>query len=146
MKTRKNRKYNEKKRNVGTLFQNEITVFFFEMLVMIKIFHWKTFSFASHKATDQLYGKLNDHMDRFMEVLLGKTNPIRMHFSLGDTLKIMDLTKSELIEKMNTFKSFLVDLRDHSGLMKSMSNVDLLNIRDEILADINQFLYLFSLE
>lgn len=45
---------------------------FLEVLNMVKLYHWKTHSFAQHKATDDLYSKLNDHMDRFVEVLLGK--------------------------------------------------------------------------
>ena len=53
------------------------------MLLMIKLFHWKTFNYALHKASDEIYEKINEHMDRFrfMEVLLGKSN-IRMNFSM----------------------------------------------------------------
>ena len=54
-------------------FQKQITVVFFEMLLMIKLYHWKTYSYATHKATDSLFSKFNDNVDRFMEVLLGKT-------------------------------------------------------------------------
>ena len=54
-------------------FQQEITVKFMEMLMMVKLYHWKTHSFATHKATDELYAKLNEHIDTFIEVLLGKT-------------------------------------------------------------------------
>jgi DNA-binding ferritin-like protein len=58
-------------------------MYFFEMLLMIKLFHWKTFNYALHKASDEIYEKINEHMDRFrfMEVLLGKSN-IRMNFSM----------------------------------------------------------------
>ena len=54
-------------------FQKEITVIFFEMLLMVKLFHWKTHSYATHKATDELYSKLNEDIDKFIEILLGKT-------------------------------------------------------------------------
>ena len=56
-----------------TSFEKEITVTFLEMLLMVKLFHWKTHSFATHKATDELYDSLNEHVDKFIEVLLGKT-------------------------------------------------------------------------
>ena len=51
-------------------FQKEITVIFFEMLLMVKLFHWKTHSYATHKATDELYSKLNEDIDKFIEILL----------------------------------------------------------------------------
>ena len=39
---------------------------------MVKLYHWKTRSYAQHQATDELYLKLNKHIDSFVEVLLGK--------------------------------------------------------------------------
>jgi DNA-binding ferritin-like protein len=51
-------------------FQKEITVVFLEMLMMVKLFHWKTTSHNIHKATDELYSKLNENIDSFIEVLL----------------------------------------------------------------------------
>jgi len=68
-KTRKSRKGVQDQH-----FEQEITVVFLETLLMIKLFHWKTHSYATHKATDEFYTKFNDNMDRFIEVLLGKTN------------------------------------------------------------------------
>ena len=126
-------------------FQKEITSKFFEILLMIKLFHWKTYSYSTHKATDELYGKLNEHMDHFMEVLLGKTQ-IRMNFMNQKTISLIDLESQEkLIEKVDFFKSYLVNLNTNKA-MNIMSNNDLLNIRDEILSDLNQFLYLLSLK
>jgi DNA-binding ferritin-like protein len=126
-------------------FQKQVTMKFFEMLLMIKLYHWKTHSYATHKATDQLYSDLNGNMDKFMEVLLGKTG-IRMDFMNQKTISLVDLDSPEkLINKVNEFKSYLVHLSTNKT-MKLMSNTDLLNIRDEILGDMNQFLYLLSLK
>jgi DNA-binding ferritin-like protein len=124
-------------------FQREITVTFFEMLLLIKLFHWKTHSYATHKATDELYSKFNDHIDKFVEVLLGKTGR-RIDLSNTKQIKLYDLNNTnELIQKIESFKSYLVSLTDNKA-MKIMTNTDLLNIRDEILGDMNQFLYLLS--
>ena len=124
-------------------FEKEITVYFFEMLLLIKLFHWKTYSYATHKATDDLYSKFNEHMDRFIEVLLGKTG-IRIDLINKKQINLYDLNnKEQLIRKINEFKSYLVNLNKNRA-MTIMSNVDLLTIRDEILADMNQFLYLLS--
>jgi len=126
-------------------FQKEVTIKFFEMLLLIKLFHWKTHSYATHKATDELYTKLNEHMDKFMEVLLGKTQ-IRMDFTNQKSISLIDLdSKERLVEKVDQFKGYLVGLTNNK-MMRLMTNTDLLNIRDEILSDANQFLYLLSLK
>lgn len=130
-------------RNRTKSFEREITVKFFETLLMIKLFHWKTKSFAAHKASDELYTSLNDHMDKFVEVLLGKKNN-RIDLSSQLTIPLLDLNSTEQMRKKITdFKTYLVNLSNHPGL-KSMTNTDLFNIRDEILGDMNQFLYLLS--
>jgi DNA-binding ferritin-like protein len=124
-------------------FKKEITVKFFEMLLMVKLFHWKTHSHSIHKATDELYSKLNDDIDKFIEVLLGKTGS-RIDLMGHKTISLIDLNSpDQLKSKIESFKSYLVDLTNNKGL-SSMSNTDLLNIRDEILADMNQFLYLLT--
>jgi DNA-binding ferritin-like protein len=124
-------------------FESEITVHFFEMLLLIKLYHWKTHSYATHKATDELYSKFNEHMDKFIEVLLGKTG-MRIDLINKKEISLYDLSNiTQLIDKVSSFKSYLVNLTNNKA-MKIMSNTDLLNIRDEMLGDMNQFLYLLS--
>ena len=124
-------------------FQKQITVIFFEMLLMIKLYHWKTYSYATHKATDDLYSKFNGNIDKFIEVLLGKTG-VRINLTNKKNISLIDLTSSEsLKKKIDSFKYYLVGL-DNNKAMRTMSNADLFTIRDEILADMNQFLYLLT--
>jgi hypothetical protein len=124
-------------------FQKEITVVFFEMLLMVKLFHWKTSSYAAHKATDDLYTKLNANMDSFIEVLLGKTG-LRIDLMGTKSIRLIDLSSPESFKKeIEAFKGYLVSLNDNST-MKRMSNTDLYNIRDTILGDLNQLLYLLT--
>jgi DNA-binding ferritin-like protein len=124
-------------------FQREITVQFFEMLLLIKLYHWKTHSYATHKATDELYSKINENMDKFIEVLLGKSG-LRIDLMNKKQISLCDLNnQTQLIGKINSNKAYLVNLTKNKA-MKIMSNTDLLNIRDEILGDMNQFLYLLS--
>ena len=124
-------------------FQKEITMTFLEMLLMIKLYHWKTHSYATHKATDELYDKLNENMDHFIEVLLGKSGQ-RMDLTKQKSIPLIDLSSPEALKKeIYSFKGYLVSL-DNNAAMKQMTNTDLLNIRDEILGDLNQFLYLLS--
>jgi len=122
-------------------FERKVVIKFLEILNTIKLFHWKTYSYSTHKATDELYGKLNENIDKFVEVLLGKTGG-RINLSKIHHISLKSYSTSEEIRKeLNSFKSFLVNLENYD---KTMTNTDLFNIRDEIMADINQFLYLLS--
>ena len=141
--SRKNIASSSSKSSMLRNFQREITVNFFEMLLLIKLFHWKTHSYATHKATDDLYSKFNEHMDKFIEVLLGKSGT-RIDLMNKRQISLYDLNnQDELVSKVNSFKGYLVNLTNNKA-MKVMTNTDLLNIRDEILGDMNQFLYLLS--
>jgi hypothetical protein len=140
----KSRKNYTKKSGRSSMFQKEVTVKFLELLMMIKLFHWKTSSYATHKATDELYSKLNEHIDTFIEILLGKTG-IRTNLLNKHKISLIDLSnKEQLMSKINYYKSYMVDL-SNNPFIRSMSNTDLLNVRDEILGDLNQFMYLLSL-
>jgi DNA-binding ferritin-like protein len=139
--TRKNRKYS----NSSSLaaFQKQVTVVFLEMLMMVKLFHWKTHSYATHKATDELYEKLNDNIDHFIEVLLGKTGS-RIDLMGQKTISLIDLNSQEKLKsKIMSLKSYFVGL-DNNKALSTMSNSDLFNIRDEILGNLNQFMYLLT--
>jgi len=145
-KTRKHM-YKDSPRSVGDnslkSFEKEITLVFFEMLLLVKLYHWNTYSYATHKATDDLYGTLNGHIDTFMEVLMGKANS-RIELSGRKSISLHYLTSNEQMrKKVEQFKSYLVGLEDKKSL-QTMSNSDLFNIRDEILGDMNKFLYLLS--
>jgi DNA-binding ferritin-like protein len=124
-------------------FEKEITVVFLEMLLMVKLYHWKTTSYATHKATDELYSKLNSNIDSFIEILLGKSGA-RIDLMGHKHIRLVDLSSQESLKReVDKFKSYLVGLTNNKA-MKSMSNTDLLNIRDSILGDMNQFLYLLT--
>ena len=143
LQTRKN--FTSSKVTMMRKFEREITVIFFEMLLMIKLYHWKTRSYATHKATDELYSKFNEDMDKFIEVLLGKTG-MRIDLTSKKQITLYDLSNiNQLIDKVNSFKSYLVNLTNNK-VMKLMTNTDLLNIRDEMLSDMNQFLYLLTFD
>ena len=142
MKSSKNTTRGQRK-NVLKNFQREITVKFLEILLMIKLFHWKTTSFATHKATDELYASLNVNIDNFIEVLLGKSGS-RTDLLSNKNIALIDLNSQEQLKsKIDSIKGYLVDL-DSNKALRTMSNSDLFNIRDEILGDLNKFLYLLT--
>ena len=114
---------------------------FLEVLNMVKLYHWKTHSYAQHKATDELYERLNKHIDEFVEVLLGKENKrVKM---VEKTLRILDNSSSnEFKTHIYEFREFLVSIDTHFNKKDS----GLLSIRDDLLVDINQFLYLMTFD
>lgn len=124
-------------------FECEVSMKLLEMLLMVKLYHWKTHSYATHKATDELYDKLNGHIDQFIEVLLGKTGN-RIDLTKHRSIRLLDLqSPKQLKREVEICKSYLVGL-DRQRALQTMSNSDLFNIRDEILGDLNQFLYLLT--
>jgi DNA-binding ferritin-like protein len=135
-KTRNNRSVktitNEKKSSIVQIF--------LEMLNTVRLYHWKTKSYAQHKATDELYGRLNDNIDKFVEVMLGKDESrIKM---IEKKIDILDYSNvSDFKEKMYKYRDFLVDL---NKCFDEKKDSDLLSIRDDISSDLNQFLYLMT--
>ena len=119
---------------------------FLEMINTIKIYHWKTSSYATHKATDDLFANLNSKTDEFVEVLLGKSLINRDVVLNFPSAKIVSFSTNEACRKLiEKYKEFLLDLPKNKNF-NTMANVDLLAIRDEILALLNQFLYLLTLK
>lgn len=117
-----------------------------ETLNMIKLYHWKTHDYATHKATDELYELLNTHIDNFVEVLMGKMGGMRADLTKVNHIALIDLNnKKMLVKKVDSFKLKLSKM-EKTTFIKSTPNTELLNIRDEILADLNKFLYLLTLD
>lgn len=110
-----------------------------QLLNNIKLYHWNTFSYPQHKATDELYSSLGDSIDKFVEILLGKEHS-RINTKYIQEIKIHNLKDDRaLIESINRYKMYLEHMPESFG-------TDLLNIRDEILGELNKFLYLLTLE
>ena len=146
MRTRKNKK----NKHYISNFKEQIVMKFLVVLNMTKLYHWKTCNYAAHKASDELHDVLSKNIDRFVEVMLGKLNGERVHLENVKSIPLIDFPSGTLFDdnmksELNHFKSYLVNL-DNEPFLKSMSNSDLFTIRDEILASINQFLYLLSLK
>jgi len=138
-------KHNHNHRSFAKHFIKVIAINFLTLLNIVKLYHWKTMSFAGHKASDELYSSLSTNIDKFIEILLGKTGE-RIDLMGTNTLKLKNLSEiADMKREVNAAKQFLVSL-DKSSDMKIMYNSDLFNVRDEILGDLNQFLYLLTLK
>lgn len=114
-----------------------------EMQVQFRILHWQTKSYAQHKALGDLYENLDDLIDEFAEIILGKSsNRFDFDSEFSIVLKNMELSgTSEFISEgvediINMSNDFLDDETD----------TDLLNLKDEIIALLNKTKYLLTLE
>ncbi len=140
--SRKHRKTMRATKNINEI-KSRIVRKFLEILNIVKLYHWKTKSYAQHKATDELYAKLNENIDQFVEVLLGK-DVSRVHM-IDRRLSIMESeSEKDFKNKIYEYREFLIN--DINMYFTNKKDSDLLTIRDEILVNINQFLYLMSFD
>ena len=116
--------------------------FFFELRDTIKLYHWHTFTYARHKATDDVIKQLDEHIDLFVEIWMGKYGRSRLG-SATNTVVVRSLTDKTAIKFVKEGLTYL-----QGPLTKSLkgSDTDLMNIRDEMMGNLNQLLYLFTLE
>lgn len=117
---------------------------------ILQIYHWNTRSYPRHKASDELIQNLTSHMDKFVESYLGVNNQIQVTINKKITVKSYDDSQisSRLIQLSDYLRDLTLKSRDKSYLRKPNApkmTTDLLNIRDEILEDIHNTLYLFML-
>ena len=115
---------------------------FLAILNAIKLYHWKTKSYAQHQATDKLHEALSKHVDLFVEVLIAKSRKRIDMFT--KTLRLYDFHhKKQLKSKMFEFREFLMDLE---RVFDSKKDSDIFSIRDDMITEVNQFLYLLTLD
>lgn len=108
-----------------------IIITFLDFLNVVKMYHWNTRSYAEHTATDPFYKVLGKNIDKFVEVMLAdKRLP-----TLKTKIYIVNTNRAVFMSKVNKFKSFLLKLN---------MSPDLMSIRDDILANVEQFIYLMS--
>jgi len=141
----KNRKTRTKNRKMAmSSAKNDkksvVVAFFFEMLNTVKLYHWKTRSYAQHKATDELYQNLNENIDKFVEVWLGKEQSrIKMMEKKIDLIDYSNV--NDFKDRIHKYREILTNMNNYFDQKKDS---DLFSIRDDILVNINQFLYLMS--
>lgn len=115
--------------------------FFFTMREQIKLYHWQTKSYSRHKATDAVIDALDASIDKYVEVYMGKYGRMKM-ISGNNTIHVSNLSETSIIKFIKKYITYL-----NTNLVKKLKeyDTDLVNIRDEMLAELNQLLYLFTL-
>lgn len=116
--------------------------FFLQLRNQIKLYHWQTKVYARHIATDKILEDLEKGMDSFVEIYIGKYGRPRL---TGDhaTLHLQNLTEAGAARLVKAAIKHLQGPITRS--LKAVNDSDLINLRDEMIADLNQLLYLFTL-
>ena len=150
-KTRKNSRSRSSSRHTSRSsnqnFEQHIVIKFLEILNTVKLYHWKTYTYATHQATNEFHEKLGTNIDTFVEALLGKGTGKygdRINLSKTKSIPLKDFSSiKDFKREITNFSKYLTSLNS-TPLFKDPTSSDLLTIRDEILKDVNQFLYLLT--
>jgi hypothetical protein len=121
--------------------KEELTLKLVQIQLQFKFLHWQTFGDAKHKAYNEIYESLGDNIDKFVEIMMGKYG--RVEFEPEFSIMFQDIKALSVQSFMDGITEFLVGMTDH---LDSRYDTDLLNIRDEILGDINQTKYRLTLK
>jgi DNA-binding ferritin-like protein len=128
-------------------FQKKIVSTFLCMLNTVKLYHWSTVHYSTHKATDELYSGLSSKIDTFVETMFGKESiAVRQKVLQMNSIHIHSMqTNRDFKNETEQYKSFLINLTNNKTF-NIQKNTDLMNMRDDILGSLNQFLYLLTLK
>jgi hypothetical protein len=117
--------------------------FFFLLQTQLKLYHWQTRNYARHVATDKVLGELLEHIDKYVEVYIGKYGRERLTKEQATTV-VQNMTEAGIV------KFVRAAVRHMEGPLvrglKAADDSDLFSLRDDMVAELNQLLYLFTLK
>jgi hypothetical protein len=118
--------------------------FFMTLRNTLKLYHWNTKSYSRHVASDSFVSKMDALVDRFVEVYIGRYE----RDSKMSKIKYMNLDIPVLNDSgiINYLQDALTWLENDLPKNVNKKDTELINIRDEMLAEINQALYLFTFQ
>lgn len=121
--------------------KEEITLKLVQIQLQFKFLHWQTFGDAKHKAYGEIYDSMGENIDRLVESMMGKYG--RIQFDSEFSIMFQDISSLSVQNFMDGITEFLVGMTEQ---LDPKYDSDLLNIRDEILGDINQTKYRLTLK
>jgi len=104
----------------------------------VKLYHWQTGSFARHKATDDLTAALDTNIDAFVESYMGRYGRPKVSATIN-LHNFSEAAAKSFVAQQTTYLSKVLPRKI------GKDDTDLLNLRDEILGELNKVLYLFTL-
>ena len=104
----------------------------------LRFFHWQTKSYARHQAYGGTYDAMDDLIDKFVEVLMGKYGRVP-----AIQFKVYNRNEKDIVSFIDETITYLLNL---GNMLNQQTDTDLLNIRDEMLAEFNKLRYLITLK
>ena len=120
---------------------SEIILSLVKIQIQFRFMHWQTTSFSQHKAYGEIYESLDGNIDEFVESCMGKHG--RPKYSGGYTIEGENLEEIDVEEFLSQVINFLLSFNESYD---QTLDSDLLNLRDEMLSDVNKLKYLLTLE
>ncbi len=106
------------------------------------MYHWQTRVYARHVATDKALDQLDTLIDAYVEVYIGKYGRPKLDAETR-VLRLQTLTEAGATKLVNAAVRHL--LGPMVRKLDPATDSDLVNLRDEMVANLNQLLYLFTL-
>jgi hypothetical protein len=78
----------------------KIVMFFFELQMHVKLYHWTTVSYSNHKATNKLFENISDLIDSFIEKYMGAFS--RPVLKSGTSIPIQNMSKSKYVKLLKS--------------------------------------------
>ena len=118
---------------LGPIHINAIIHNFFKYIIILKMFHFQTKLYKSHKISDTYLTTLLEQFDKFMEVLQGHNNQ-----QISTSSITLDIQMADDNTILNVVHKFIKYMRKIKGIY----NDEIDTIVDEIVMDTLKFKYL----
>jgi hypothetical protein len=106
-----------------------------------RFLHWQTTSYSKHKAYGKIYDSFNDLVDDFTEGMMGKYG--RPVFTPEFVIAFQDISSISLQKFIDGSCEFLINLGEE---LDPKVDTDLINLKDEMLLQLNKLKYLLTLK
>ena len=101
----------------------------------LKLYHFQCLSYGDHKATDKLLEEYDVLYDIMMEIVQGELDR-RINIKKKYNIIVLPCSKKNIIKETNNIKKYLSSINTECS--------DFLNVRDELLSKLNNYIYLLS--
>lgn len=118
--------------------------FFLALQTQIKVFHWQTIgkgSHAQHEAFGDFYDTIDGLIDSFVEQAMGKYGRFELNEETG-SIELMNYGQTDLQKFVDSIRNALVNMTKEYD----ETDTNLINIRDEMLGEVNKLSYLLTHE
>jgi hypothetical protein len=111
--------------------------YFLQLRDQLKLYHWQTRVYARHIATDNSLQSLEKSIDSYVEIYIGKYGRPKMN-GKNSSITLHNLSEAGASRMLIAAVKYLQKI--------NTPDTDLMSIRDDMIGDINQLLYLFTLK